>query len=262
MAAKVEFYRIACGLDTWHYTSADRDIVIAPDTWRMARGLSRGSTKLMGSVKKSDLEITVPRDHEMIELFIVGRPAQIATVTLFKGYMPSPTPQMFWKGRIVGTSIKNNGTGVLSCESVFTSLARPGLRAMYQITCRAGLYQFGCNLERNDWRVTREITDVNGVTLTVDGLSGTYPNGYFTGGYVVDGQNYAMITGHSGNTVIVDRAIIGTGDAHFFPGCDHTRETCNDKFNNILNYRGFPWIPVRTPFAGGESFIPGGTVGA
>jgi hypothetical protein len=33
-------------------------------------------------------------------------------------------------------------------------------------------------------------------------------------------------------------------------GCDRTFATCQSKFGNSLNFGGFPWIPVKNPFAG------------
>jgi hypothetical protein len=46
-----------------------------------------------------------------------------------------------------------------------------------------------------------------------------------------------------------------SGDAlvALYPGCDHTRETCKDKFDNLANYGGFPWIPSKNPFANSVS---------
>ena len=26
-------------------------------------------------------------------------------------------------------------------------------------------------------------------------------------------------------------------------GCDHTQATCQSKFNNLVNFRGFPYVP-------------------
>jgi len=26
-------------------------------------------------------------------------------------------------------------------------------------------------------------------------------------------------------------------------GCDHTQATCQSKFNNLINFRGFPYVP-------------------
>ena len=35
-----------------------------------------------------------------------------------------------------------------------------------------------------------------------------------------------------------------TGDAFTVAfGCDHTRGTCQGKFNNLVNFRGFPFVP-------------------
>src|SRR3546814_2715916 len=43
----------------------------------------------------------------------------------------------------------------------------------------------------------------------------------------------------------------GAGTAiSLYPGCDHRRMTCKDKFNNILNYGGFDWIPTKNPMGG------------
>jgi uncharacterized phage protein (TIGR02218 family) len=35
-----------------------------------------------------------------------------------------------------------------------------------------------------------------------------------------------------------------TGDAFtVYQGCDHTPETCQSQFNNLANFRGFPYVP-------------------
>lgn len=38
-----------------------------------------------------------------------------------------------------------------------------------------------------------------------------------------------------------------TGDAFtVYVGCDHTQNTCTVKFNNLVNFRGFPYVPSAT----------------
>jgi uncharacterized phage protein (TIGR02218 family) len=38
--------------------------------------------------------------------------------------------------------------------------------------------------------------------------------------------------------------IVAVGDAFFITaGCDKTAQTCQDKFDNLVNFRGFPFIP-------------------
>ena len=35
-----------------------------------------------------------------------------------------------------------------------------------------------------------------------------------------------------------------TGDAFtVYAGCDHTQGTCQNRFNNLANFRGFPYVP-------------------
>jgi uncharacterized phage protein (TIGR02218 family) len=37
---------------------------------------------------------------------------------------------------------------------------------------------------------------------------------------------------------------LAVGDTYaLLTGCDHSRETCRDKFDNVLNFRGFPDVP-------------------
>jgi uncharacterized phage protein (TIGR02218 family) len=38
-----------------------------------------------------------------------------------------------------------------------------------------------------------------------------------------------------------------TGDAFtVYFGCDHTQFTCTNKFNDLANFRGFPYVPQTT----------------
>ena len=48
--------------------------------------------------------------------------------------------------------------------------------------------------------------------------------------------------------VVADAA--GSVPFEAFAGCDRTFATCQSKFGNSLNFGGFPWIPVKNPFAG------------
>lgn len=88
----------------------------------------------------------------------------------------------------------------------------------------------------------------------VDG--GSFAEGWFTGGTLVwtSGKNVDLRT-----SIKLDRRVKGErvialsvapvlevrpGDGvRLTAGCDRRMETCRDKFNNLLNFRGFPHIP-------------------
>jgi len=61
------------------------------------------------------------------------------------------------------------------------------------------------------------------------------------------------IVAHSGANLTLTRPVpefaVGS-QIRLYPGCDHTKGTCNTKFNNLDNFGGFPWIPIRNPFDG------------
>ena len=44
----------------------------------------------------------------------------------------------------------------------------------------------------------------------------------------------------------------GSAAVEIAPGCDLRRATCAGRFNNLLNFGGFPDIPGRNPFGGGS----------
>lgn len=252
---KVELYHFQSASENWRYTSADRNIAHGPNTYIAVPGLSRGNLRSMGSIHKADLEITAPRDNDLVALFMGARPESIVSASIFEADYPVTEVNLIWKGRIVGVGLKDS-TAAIACESIFTSLGRPGLRAMYQIICRHGLYQPGCNLSAEAWRVTAAITAYDGNTLTVPAAAG-FADGYFANGYLTFQGQYVMIATHAGKTLVTDRRITGYGQAYLYPGCDHLMATCHQKFNNILNYGGFPMTPGRTPFSGGQAFIAG-----
>ena len=40
-------------------------------------------------------------------------------------------------------------------------------------------------------------------------------------------------------------------DVDVFAGCDHTVDTCDQKFDNVINYGGWPYVPSKNPFESG-----------
>ena len=182
------------------------------------------------------------------------------TVTIFS--KDEDTYEVEWKGRLASVSPNRKQLNFVF-ESVFTSLRRMGLRQRFQITCPYSLYGQGCTLDRNDFDVPGAVTLVVNDTVTFPAAA-TYPDGYFTSGIFEDNMgNLRFITRHVGDQLVLIRpmnpllAYIAengysglTGRA--FPGCDRTTQTCNDKFNNLLNHGGFPFMPSKNPFSGGS----------
>lgn len=227
-------------------------------TW-IPSPISCGEFSQTNEVAKDPLIITFPRTSEFAQTFIGGIPEQITTVTVFRLHTNDQDEgfELYWKGRVV--AINQPGDAIeLECENVFSSMLRPGIRARYQKTCRHALYGLGCTLDAEMFAVSGTATAVSGHEVTVPESHTSNGDGYFAGGMLKTTEGYLRyITSHFGNKVFLMTPIRslaeevdnnGSAAVTLYPGCDHTIDTCKNKFNNIENYGGFPWIPNRNPF--------------
>ncbi len=132
---------------------------------------------------------------------------------------------------------------------------------------RGRLYQRSCDADLGDSRCTVDLTSptykgsgtVDGVatnhTFSAGGLDG-YQDGWFTGGKVtwLTGANAGAVMEikfHVNNGAEVSFELwetmpfdIALGDTFSVTaGCDKSLATCRDRFNNVPNFRGFPYIP-------------------
>lgn len=241
--------------------------------------ITRNDIDQTNDISKSDLEVTVARNNPLAGLFILNAPETVTSLTIYRGhklvgsadvspefspeYSPGDefVPDRFestdfitvWKGRVVTVSFAGD-EAKFNCESVFTSLKRYGLLAKYQYICRHPLYSAGrCNVSKESYLHTGEIGEIDGLLLAIHGVDGQ-PNGWYVGGYIQIGQFvHRHIVGHEGNVVKINKPLspdIEVGmSANIYAGCDHSLATCRDKFDNLLNFGGFPFIPLINPFS-------------
>lgn len=249
-----ELYAFTDGATTWRYTSADRAVTAMTHTWESAP-IGRGSIDETGEIHRAVLAITLPITDAFARGFVSDQADRQVSVTMWSEAAADDWA-VAWRGRVVGASISGEVV-TLNCESVFTSMRRPGLRARFTKGCRHALYGRGCGLDPDDFDTAGTVSAVAGAVVTVTGAN-AQADGWWVGGMLrgPDGTT-RMIVAHAGNNLTISRAIAGlaVSDAVLiYPGCDHTRGTCHTKFNNVLNYGGFPWIPQVNPFGGGSVF--------
>ena len=122
-------------------------------------------------------------------------------------------------------------------------------RNVYQPTCLHTLYDAGCTLSKAAFSAGGTVGAASTASLVNwSGASLSYQQGTIT---FTSGVN-SGVTGTIGSAVAgVSLALIyplqsppSTGDAFTVAfGCDHTPATCKARFNNLTNFRGFPYVP-------------------
>ena len=252
------------GSTEYRYTSSPTIIADSGGEWE-AVAFRPSEISQTNEMKKDSVKVVMSRESTISQTFLGGVPEQITSVIIYRQHASDITEDFViaFKGRVSAVSIDSAVSITLECESIFTSMRRPGLRARYQKTCRHTLYGRGCNLNDYDYVVAGTVNAASGFTATIEGNS-SIDDGYYTGGMIETTEGFMrFITKHSGNTLTMIRPFqaledevnssAGFASVLLYPGCDRTITTCLAKFNNIDNFGGQPWIPSINPFGNNVS---------
>ncbi|MGL4478807.1 MAG: phage BR0599 family protein [Aeromonas veronii] len=243
----VELYRFSRGATVWTYTSAALPVDYNAETYT-PESLSRGADEQGEEINRAQLTVTLPRGNPVPSEFVAYSPEGLLQLTVYR--QVNSVTGVIWQGRVVGCAHRGDAAE-LRCEPIFTSLRRAGLSSRFSTNCRHFLYGTGCNVDPEDFKVTVTVASIDGLNVTATGLD-AQEDGWFQAGHMIapNGEQ-RMILAHAGNVVTITAPIqdLAVSDSiDVFPGCPHTREACNSKFDNILNYGGFPFIPLLNPF--------------
>jgi uncharacterized phage protein (TIGR02218 family) len=217
------------------------------------------NVKTVKAIAAAEITLTLPRDDPFSDEFMNSFTKPSTELTIYRGHTTQAKElRINWRGRIVGTKAQDD-TLELVAENVQTQLLRLGLRAKFQRTCRHVLYRPGCGLTLANFQVNATITGISALRLTVPEAAG-FADKYFQGGILAAGENNGFIVSHLGDQLLLNSPVQGleTGLAvKIAPGCDLGIDTCRDKFNNLVNHGGFPYIPSKSPFGGTSIWLIG-----
>lgn len=266
MATQTELYRFAeqGSAEVWTYTSGDQ--VVSYNAGSGAEdyepvSIGRSEVESRNELARANLDVQVSLTNPAALRWLADNGENIVSLTIFEKDRLGAV-SVVWKGRLAGV-IPGMDSITLKFESIFTSLRRPGLRARYQRSCRHALYGRGCNLDPEDFADVGTVTALDGTVVTVTEAD-AQPDGYYTGGMLRSPDGIlSYIINHVGPALLLQRASYSLTQAAedgfpfavtIYPGCAHDRATCNTKFDNLLNYGGFDFIPQKNPM-GGSSIV-------
>lgn len=258
----IELYEFFVGgTSTIHrYTSAEEDV-----TWEgnvfASTPIRRTAIAISIEQPRNALRITVPRNNAVADLFRRYSPREPVGLIVRRYHRDDSDVGVVWVGRVLNCKWMSTSTAEMNCEPVSISLNRLGLARVIQVPCPyawahdpAGI---GCGVDRTTFDHATTIDSISGVTLVVDSVASLpYPGGWVEWN---DGNSPAtyerrLIVAASGTTLTLVRPfsnLVLVNDAvTLFPGCDHTAETCDSVYGNILNYGGFLFMPEKNPFDG------------
>lgn len=260
----VELYNFVYSGQSFFLTSSDTPIDHLGHTFTPT-AIQRPKIEDSSNVDKANLEITVSKDSPVAAIFADGPPSEVVFVTVWSTHVTDTDAQFVvaWKGRVIDCNWEPD-SATLTTENVFSSLLRSGLGPRFSVQCTVPLYSMACGIAKESRKVTTTITAISGLNITVD-LAGENPDNWFGGGLlswtnsVFGNTEWRAIRSSDKATGVITLPTHAPGLAagqtvDVYPGCDHSLGTCDSKFNNAVNYRGHPYIPVINPFGGNAIF--------
>jgi uncharacterized phage protein (TIGR02218 family) len=243
-------------------------LIFRPQTGMTARALTQSS----GLAVDNSEALGVLSDARISEADINAGLYDGADVTIWLvNWQDVTARKVLFKGHL--GEIRRSGIGFeAELRGLTEALNQPQGR-VFQSQCAAVLGNAACGLDLTDpafasQRAIEVITDRQ--RLQWSDFSG-YDSGWFTGGrlQVLDGAGRSLSAWikadyEQGGARVMDlweplRAEVRTGDQVLLQaGCDKTSATCAEKFNNIVNFQGFPDVPgedwfISVPASSGQN---------
>lgn len=255
------------------YTDHDQELVVN----RTGNPLGINGTyepvhALTGSALRSSADMSVDNQESDVTLDDFGITASDiraglyddVRVTLFRVNWRTPSDSGFIlkHGPLGHKSLSGRGVATVELRGL-TQYLQNTIVQTYSSSCRADLGDAKCGFNLASVTITGTVSTVTSARLSftsADAVSGS-PGGYYTGGLVtfLTGNNATYrrevrSDGGAGAIILFEPlpANIQVGDTFtIYPGCDKSLATCKAKFNNVINFRGEPFIPAPTNLTSG-----------
>lgn len=270
------------GIIRW--TSHDADIVAGGHRFISGPAIERGSISEKTGVEVATLRVTLTGgDDDLINAspvisFIAAHGLDGASVKLERAYAPAwgldsdgiPIPVtgtvIRFAGKVTSIDSVMGGTAEFTVSSWLVLLNANSPRNHYQVGCLRTLYDAGCGVDPATFSNVGTVG--SGATSMGFGSGLTGAAGYYSQGRVVflTGANAGInrtvkINDGSGNFSLIKPLPVApaAGDTfRAYAGCDLTKATCKDKFNNLARHKATPFVPLPTTALGAPAQNAGG----
>ncbi len=246
----IELYEFAQGEAVQRYTSGRKNVIhngfiYAP------KNIERDTIKTSTDIFQNKIKLTLPIDDDLAQTYIGTTVEEVIQVRIL-GKLSGEFAYI-WQGRLV-SSVTDGSEVELNCEEITTQQRRMGLTPTFQHGCRHALYSPMCGLNKDDYATSATIESIDGREVMLTALS--QEDGYFNAGIFKVGSAYRYITAHEGNKVVLSRMLpadLTETACTLYAGCSHSTTVCEQKFNNLDNFGGFPYLD-KNPFEIGNIY--------
>jgi uncharacterized phage protein (TIGR02218 family) len=257
LGAPVEFYKFSGELGNYFYTNDSVPHTYKGDVY-LPENISRTAieiTSVLDSIVTVDVEL--PVTNKLAQLYCLVNLPTFLNVEIFRWHRETDIEvetKRIWSGQSTGYKISDNWATIETSSRLHANLNLSTNQVTCQAQCNHRLYDSRCKLNPNDFKWNTTALIIKGTKIFVENDQNE-DHILKLGKLVVDrtGEN-RIITDNMSNTITVIYPfidIVPGEPVSIYMGCDKAYSTCIEKFNNVVNFGGFKWLPIDNPFNGG-----------
>ena len=254
--APIELHEFrAAGTSTyWRYADAPEDVVFNGNTFA-AIYIKGGAIEAGSNALRNQVEVVIDPDCSLPVACVAAAPEQPIQYARYKlqgaEYVRNYTGEVI-AVRFTQSDRTSAPEARLVIDAGHNKLRIGTLLPRYGRLCGVPLYSHACGVDPASFSYTGVLDTVSGTTVTSDDLP-VELDGQFAGGRFTALSFSRKILTHTSYTLALSAPISGLASSLSFSvrlGCDHTPIWCDEVFDDLLNYRGQPFIPTKNPFGG------------
>lgn len=240
------------------FTDHDRDLEFEGVRFRAGTGLDTAAVEARTGLSVDNSEIVGALDDEALsETDILSGRLDGAAISVWDVDWSAPqSRRLVFEGQL-GEIRRKDGAFEVDLRSLVDLLNRPRGR-VFSRSCGAILGDRSCGVDLNTPAFRSEVTlvAVSGTAELVVAGAVEYADGWFAAGEccVLEGPGAGLAVGiredrriEGGRRLRIWRepcpALAHAARLRLSAGCDKRAMTCREKFQNFMNFRGFPHIP-------------------
>lgn len=247
----IELYIVKLKTGTIYLAATDTDITFAGQTYMAIPFQRETIDRSMDNVIDS-CEISLgDGDYDKLAYLSNGFDFRGADVTIFKISYPDSLEDdtiksISFMGYINSCSY-SDGVFSFSLNSRLPNIEVPNRTCQLCCNSEFGDSECGISLEETNVELATGSTSSNIL------LPSTYETNYWKDGVIFIKGESRLILSNEGNKIVVNYSFLqsdikGGMEATLIRGCDKTKETCQNRFNNMKNFSGFPAIPFENVY--------------
>lgn len=258
----IRLYQFSRGVLRWNYNSSDRPIVHQNQTFQpLVGGITDDGIRQGGSDNVRSLRVLAPGNLEVAQFYRGIPPSDSIDLVIFDRHFGETEFRVSWVGEIQSVTWPAVDRCQVVCSPESVSMGQQGLRLAWERPCPHALYERGCLVNRDLFRVETVVQTMNGALVSGSAFA-SKPDGWFNAGYVEWSVGPGVwerraIEGHLGTLLAIFGGTSGMSlgmTLRAYAGCNQTMEICHSRFGNKDNYGGIRHLPGRSPFDGNPIF--------